>query len=330
MLAALVALAVGGPLAADGATAAMAFAAEMAEAGNWREARFRWERVAEDRPDDPRVLNNLAVAFEVLGSPEESQALYRRALELAPGDDIVRDNAGRATRFWSANTGDSDDPIALRAAAVASAGKIKPGRRGVRVEVHLPVPAKLDLGDRRTLLVASFLAGDDEILDANREMVRFLRGEFRRRTSLEILDVTPPPAIPEQTLDELAGNAEFWKFLGRRHDADVVVSGKIEYDRKDVSGFRDVDVVSPQTGQKVRTARFTEAEEFAYVVHLLFLDGRTGELLHRDSVARAVVYTGLNNDPYSAFFEISEGLAEDVLAVIAPQRRTDFRIVFRK
>lgn len=311
---------------AGGRREILKFAAEMAANGNWREAHFRWSGVVRSEPDDARWLNNLAVASEALGEVDEAQRLYERAREIDPRDPIIRDNASRALRFRARTQGERLDPVAARAAA--GSDRVKPGRRGERVQILLPVPPRLDLGERRRLLVASFLTGDDEVMDSNREIVRFLRGEFRRRTPLDAIDVTPAPAIPEQTLDDLAANAEFWKFLGRRHDADVIVSGRVEYDRKDVSGFRDVDVVSPDTGQKVRTSRFTEAEEFRFVVHVLFLDGRTGELLHRDTVSRGVIFTGLNNDPLTAFFELSEGLAEDVLAVIAPRKRADTRIIY--
>src|ERR1700741_4010286 len=70
----------------DSSKDAMLFAADMARKGSWREARFRWEALARSRPDDPRVLNNLAVAQEVLGEPELARDTYAKALSLAPGD----------------------------------------------------------------------------------------------------------------------------------------------------------------------------------------------------------------------------------------------------
>ena len=43
------------------------FASGMAKDGNWREAQYRWQLVLDRQPDNPRVLNNLAVAAEALG-----------------------------------------------------------------------------------------------------------------------------------------------------------------------------------------------------------------------------------------------------------------------
>ena len=62
----------------------------------------------------------------------------------------------------------------------------------------------------------------------------------------------------------LLANREFWQYLSREHGADLIVSGVVTYGRADVSGFRDVDVVSSRTGQKVREMRFVEQEEFSY------------------------------------------------------------------
>ncbi|HUT99171.1 MAG TPA: hypothetical protein VM054_08855 [bacterium] len=68
------------------------FAHRAAQAGLWREALDRWERADELAPDDPGLLNNLAVAHEALGDILPAQDLYERAVALAPDDDEIRDN----------------------------------------------------------------------------------------------------------------------------------------------------------------------------------------------------------------------------------------------
>ncbi len=84
-----------GPLAADpGRTrrqvdADLRFAAEMAAQGLWREALYRWERVLKERPDDARLLNNIAVAYEALGEFAKAGDIYARAAKLAGDKQIV-------------------------------------------------------------------------------------------------------------------------------------------------------------------------------------------------------------------------------------------------
>jgi Tfp pilus assembly protein PilF len=102
-LALLVAVVVGAlpctPVAADPpdfdrkARKDMEFASEMAEKGLWREALYRWERVHDRYPDEPRVLNNIAVAHEALGHPDRAREAYEEAMKLASISEISANRA---------------------------------------------------------------------------------------------------------------------------------------------------------------------------------------------------------------------------------------------
>jgi hypothetical protein len=310
---------------------AMVFAADMAERGNWREASFRWKRVMEQAGPDAKILNNLAVAAEAGGEMEQAGEYYAQALELAGGDPAIGENYRRFNRLREllAERDDADRQDTAFAIPIPSNTNKTKGK-AVRISVPVPIPPRLDLEGLETLLVASFLANQSTLLDVDREIARFLRGEFRQRTRLEVLDVVPPPAIPEQTIEDLIKNHEFWKHLGREYDADLIVSGVVSYGREEVSGFEDVDIVNPSTGQKVRETRFVEQEEFAYVLDLLFMDGTTGGLLFRDRLRRAVRYRGLMNDPIHAFYELGESLSDDIVSVVSTRMRVETRSIFKK
>lgn len=309
------------------------FAANMAKLGNWREAQFRWEGLDRAQPDNPRILNNLAVAAEALGLPEPARDYYERALRLHPGDTRIENNRHRFERFWSRVDRDlgakpPDEP--LQGDVDPKQERKAPGKgKPIKVTVNLPVPPRLDIGAARTVLVASFLSDDSALLDINRELVRFLRGKLQK-SPLEVLEVTPAPAVPEQTLEDLLKNAEFWRHLGREYGADLIVSGIIEYGRRDASGFQDVDRISESTGQKVRNTEFVEQEQFTYHLDVIFMDGGSGALRFRDRLQRSAVYRGSQNDPISAFFQISEAMTPDLLAIVTAGSREDPRIVFRK
>lgn len=316
------------PASGEDVASLLEFGAEMAAKGNWREARYRWTLAAAVEPDNARVLNNLAVGAEAMGEPDKARDLYARALAAGSRDTRIEKNATRSRRFWDAARKDGDGP---RPAAPPAPAPESRSRRGeaIEVTVSLPLPPKLDVSALRNLLVASFLVNESEMLDLNREIVRFLRTEFRKYSSLRVLDVTPAPAIPEQTLDDLAANAAFWRHLGREHGADLVVSGALRYTRADASGFKDVDYVDERTGQKVKQTRFVEQERFQFEVDVLFFSGGSGELLHRDRFRRDAIYGGLSNDPITAFYDLSETIAGDVLSVIAQRERPDVRYVFK-
>jgi hypothetical protein len=275
-------------------------------------------------------------SLEALGDEAAARASYERASTLMRGNTVIETNRVRAERFWSQvrQAGDGDVPTYNRHGLIpgdpAEVGKKKKKGKSFKVSVALPVPARLDLEGRKTLLVASFRTDESHLLDINRELVRFIRSEYRKHTKLEILPIAPPPAVPEQTLADMIANHEFWKFLGGEYGADVIVSGVMKYDRRDSSGFQDVDVISPATGQKVRQSQFVEQERFSYELDIIFMDGMTGQLLFQDRVQRSAVFRGTQNDPISAFYELSESIAPDVLAIIRPRTRQDVRFVFKK
>ncbi len=298
------------------------FAAEMAQKGNWREAMFRWRTAEKAAPDNPLILNNLAVAMETRGQVEEAGEMYARISELSADIPGISYNIRGFNRFWKKQ-------VAVNTDGRKERRKPDTSKRSLAVEVPLPVPPQLDVSGLGNILVASFLIQETDLLDINREIVRFLRSEFRRNTALTPLDVTPAPPIPEQTLEALAANRKFWQHLGNRHGADLIVSGRVHYDRRESSGYEEVDIISPSTGHKVRQTRFVEMEDFDFSVELLFVNGSSGELLFRDSVKRKMRFQGLNNDPITAFHQLSETIVGDVLSIVSPRRRIETRIIYK-
>ena len=57
---------------------------------------------------------------------------------------------------------------------------------------------------------------------------------------------------------------------------------------------------------------------------------RRAELVYRDRMQRSSVYRGSNNDPITAFYDLSESLTADVMAIVEPRTREDERFIFKK
>jgi Flp pilus assembly protein TadD len=85
--------------AADEATEQLRFGVQMAQRGLWNEAVFRFERALTKRPDDPKLLNDLAVAYEAVGRFDDASATYKRAVAAAPGNGKVKKNYSRFLEF---------------------------------------------------------------------------------------------------------------------------------------------------------------------------------------------------------------------------------------
>src|SRR5262245_32865317 len=105
------------------------FGVEMAQKGNWREAVFRWKRALEGDPQNPRLLNNLAVGYETLGDFEQAEQSYTRALTYAPQNREIRQNYAMFHAFYDRykTQGTEPKPADSRTEEPAAAGgKVEP------------------------------------------------------------------------------------------------------------------------------------------------------------------------------------------------------------
>ena len=78
----------------------LAFGVDMAKRGLWREALFRFQRARQLEPSQPRVLNNLAVAYEAVGEFESALEHYKMALQADPGNRDLKKNYARFVEFY--------------------------------------------------------------------------------------------------------------------------------------------------------------------------------------------------------------------------------------
>ena len=309
------------------------FAAEMAQAGSWREAKFRWEKAARQDPENSKIANNLGVACEALGLWDEAGEHYEKALYLEHDNAFIIDNNRRFSVFRERlrrfQEGDAEAPTDAARRIAISSQKGKRRGRNLTVTIGLPIPPRLKVEGDESILIISFLDDETKFLDINREMVRYLRSTFRNKTAHPVMDVVPPPAVPEQRPEDLLANVEFWKYLHREFGADLIVSGVLGFDRADVSGYADVDTVSPTTGQKVRSTRFVERERFTYYVEIFIIDGPSGTPVYQDKFQRSAIIQGTQNDPITTFYELSDTISAEVLSIITTRTRPDSRTIFK-
>jgi len=83
------------PLQADARSDAkkqVEFGISVAQRGLWREAIYRWEKATQIDPSYAPAHNNLAIAYEHEGDLSKARAAYERALELEPGNALIKQN----------------------------------------------------------------------------------------------------------------------------------------------------------------------------------------------------------------------------------------------
>ena len=83
----------------------LAFGVDMARRGLWSEALFRFHQAEKLEPQNPRVLNNLGVAYEATGEYEKALSFYQQALKIEPNNRELRANYGRFVEFYQAYKG---------------------------------------------------------------------------------------------------------------------------------------------------------------------------------------------------------------------------------
>lgn len=84
----------------DSATSQLGFGVDMARRGLWSEALFRFHQAERLDPNNPRVYNNLAVAYEATGNYQKALEYYQRALKMSPDNRDLRANYARFVEFY--------------------------------------------------------------------------------------------------------------------------------------------------------------------------------------------------------------------------------------
>ncbi len=81
----------------------ISFGAKMAKKGNWKEAIFRWEKALKSDPENYRLHNNIAVAYEALGKYEKADESYQLALKFGKNNKRIQENYNLFRKIYVSN-----------------------------------------------------------------------------------------------------------------------------------------------------------------------------------------------------------------------------------
>ena len=85
--------------------------------------------------------------------------------------------------------------LALAAAVITAMGMAACGADYYEIPIETPIQPKLDVSPFQRVLVAGFVAGGTEDVDANQETVRLLRSQLRTKSSLRVIDADILPLM---------------------------------------------------------------------------------------------------------------------------------------
>jgi hypothetical protein len=225
----------------------------------------------------------------------------------------------------------------------------------VEVPVETPLQSKIDVGSFRRILIAGFatepVPSDVDIVS---ETVRLLQNQLRGNDRLRVVEADRPPltdAIETATselgqdiasmdreqfrleADRILNDAEFWRAIGEEYQNPLIVTGRIGFETQNRSGFQSQErFVRDNAGRPrlVRGNSYLERKGFSLNVDFHFVDGRTGELLHKEKFTEEVLY-GVDQkiSPLSSYFELMDRLVPNFLGVISPQKIRGTRVLLK-
>jgi hypothetical protein len=207
----------------------------------------------------------------------------------------------------------------------------------VEVKLKLPQRARLNLEGRKSVAVAPFIVvsqegeGQQRIqgrdIDVQKEFERYLLKVLRRETELKVVE-SGPVEFPNYDLAQLRSQTDFWRALGERTQADLILTGGLDFDIQDRSGYRTEEFTSPYNGAPYYRQVLVEQTGFEYDILMQVYDGRTGKLLYQDNFKDFQSFEGEDADPLAGMFENLLSLEDRILNVFTQKEVEATRLLF--
>ena len=206
---------------------------------------------------------------------------------------------------------------------------------GVDVKLKLPQRARLDLQGRKSVVVTPFIVvtqeGEGKVqgrdIDVQKEFDRYLVKVLKRETDLKVIDPGPVD-FPIYDLDQLAKQQDFWRALGERTGADLLLAGGLDFDVQDRTGYRTEEYISPFNGRPYQRQVLVEQTGFQYDILMQVYDGKTGELIYTDNFKDFQNLEGEDADPLKGMFENLLSLEDRIVGVFAQKEVEATRTLF--
>ncbi|HEY8849228.1 MAG TPA: hypothetical protein VIO12_08040, partial [Thermoanaerobaculia bacterium] len=143
------------------------------------------------------------------------------------------------------------------------------------VKLKLPLKPKLQInGDEKVAIAQFVIANNGERkndraskVDVQSEFQRYLRKQLGKSTKLKLVDV-PATRLPGIDMKTLEANRDFWKELGAKTGADYILSGILDFDINDKSGYRTEEFVSPADGRTYYRQALVETTGFVFDIDI--------------------------------------------------------------
>jgi hypothetical protein len=236
------------------------------------------------------------------------------------------------------------------------------------IPIETPIRPKLDVSAFQRVLIAGFISGGSEDVDANLETVRLLRSQLRSKSGLRVIDAdvlpltdvasesrettngtTEPAAEPNpepqpapqairdekdlEPYEHIFANVDYWKKIGEEYQSPLIVTGTVMFTPHQRSGFvqREQEVFDSLGRRRVVPIRtYMERKGFILKPKFVFIDGRTGTTLHSETFREEILYNANQSSPaLSSYFELMDRLIPSFLSTLSSQKIRGTRVLLK-
>ena len=203
------------------------------------------------------------------------------------------------------------------------------------VKLKLPVKPKLQINGDEKIGIAPFVIASSRDkkndraakVDVQAEFQRYLRKQLTKTTKLHLVDV-PATRLPGNDMKSLETNRDFWKALAAKTGADYIVSGVVDFDINDRSGYKTEEYTSAADGRTFYRQVLIETTGFVFDIDLAVFNADTGERVLEDNFRDFKEFDQRNYDELLGLFENLRSLETQLIGIFVPQETSASRYVF--
>jgi hypothetical protein len=206
--------------------------------------------------------------------------------------------------------------------------------------MQLPLKPRIPLKGNERVAIAPFLIvasadkpkdkADLANVDLQAEFHRYLVQHLQKKTKLQVIDLGTTIQLPSRELVALSRATEFWRSVGQKNAADIVVSGSLEFKIEDSAGYKTEEYVSPVTGQTSFRQIYVERTGFLFDIVFLVFDGKTGDRLLQDEFKDFRERNRRRTDEMLGLFQNLFALEDQILNMFVPRQRAVQRYLFSR
>jgi len=203
------------------------------------------------------------------------------------------------------------------------------------VKLKLPLKPKLQITGEEKIAIAPFVIANNgekkndraQKIDVQAEFQRYLRKQLTKTTKLRIVDV-PATRLPGTDMKSLEAARDYWKDLGAKSGADFIVSGVLDFDVNDKSGYKTEEYVSPADGRTYYRQVLIETTGFVFDIAIAVFNADTGEKVMEDNFRDFKEFDQRNYDELLGLFENLRSLETQLVGIFVPQETSASRYIF--